>query len=145
MPESPASFLKFLFKVRESGSLGPEHGPSVVHCSAGIGRSGTFALVDTCLILVGVVVVVVRERGCSQSFDIYTENKNFCCTRQEVERMMLFLVQQIQRERLWHVGVFYGLDKEFSPILPPENPTLEQDVGAGGANPTVSGGVLIPW
>lgn len=51
VPESPASFLNFLFKVRESGSLGPEHGPSVVHCSAGIGRSGTFALVDTCLIL----------------------------------------------------------------------------------------------
>ncbi|XP_056900193.1 tyrosine-protein phosphatase non-receptor type 2a isoform X3 [Takifugu flavidus] len=51
VPESPASFLKFLFKVRESGSLGPDHGPSVVHCSAGIGRSGTFALVDTCLVL----------------------------------------------------------------------------------------------
>ncbi|KAM9807388.1 tyrosine-protein phosphatase non-receptor type 2a [Syngnathus typhle] len=51
VPESPASFLNFLFKVRESGSLGTEHGPSVVHCSAGIGRSGTFALVDTCLVL----------------------------------------------------------------------------------------------
>ncbi|XP_041845098.1 tyrosine-protein phosphatase non-receptor type 2a [Melanotaenia boesemani] len=52
VPESPASFLNFLFKVRESGSLGPEHGPSVVHCSAGIGRSGTFVLVDTCLVLI---------------------------------------------------------------------------------------------
>ncbi|XP_077577521.1 tyrosine-protein phosphatase non-receptor type 2a [Stigmatopora nigra] len=51
VPESPASFLNFLFKVRESGSLGMVHGPSVVHCSAGIGRSGTFALVDTCLVL----------------------------------------------------------------------------------------------
>lgn len=51
VPESPASFLNFLFKVRESGSLDPKHGPSVVHCSAGIGRSGTFALVDTCLVL----------------------------------------------------------------------------------------------
>lgn len=52
VPESPASFLNFLFKVRESGSLSPEHGPAVVHCSAGIGRSGTFSLVDTCLVLV---------------------------------------------------------------------------------------------
>lgn len=51
VPESPASFLRFLFNVRESGSLDPKHGPSVVHCSAGIGRSGTFALVDTCLVL----------------------------------------------------------------------------------------------
>lgn len=51
VPESPGSFLDFLFQVRQSGSLEPEHGPSVVHCSAGIGRSGTFALVDTCLVL----------------------------------------------------------------------------------------------
>ncbi|KAM3929410.1 tyrosine-protein phosphatase non-receptor type 2 [Leptodactylus fuscus] len=52
VPESPGSFLDFLFEVRKSGSLGPEYGPSVVHCSAGIGRSGTFSLVDTCLVLI---------------------------------------------------------------------------------------------
>uniref|UniRef100_UPI00398F2BC6 tyrosine-protein phosphatase non-receptor type 2 isoform X3 n=1 Tax=Pristiophorus japonicus TaxID=55135 RepID=UPI00398F2BC6 len=51
VPESPASFLNFLLKVRESGSLSAECGPAVVHCSAGIGRSGTFSLVDTCLLL----------------------------------------------------------------------------------------------
>ncbi|XP_053190579.1 tyrosine-protein phosphatase non-receptor type 2 [Scomber japonicus] len=51
VPESPASFLNFLFKVRESDALGPDQGPAVVHCSAGIGRSGTFSLVDTCLVL----------------------------------------------------------------------------------------------
>lgn len=51
VPESPASFLNFLLKVRESGSLASENGPAVVHCSAGIGRSGTFSLVDTCLVL----------------------------------------------------------------------------------------------
>lgn len=53
VPESPASFLNFLFKVRESGCLSSDQGPVVVHCSAGIGRSGTFCLVDTCLLLVG--------------------------------------------------------------------------------------------
>ncbi|KAM9851446.1 tyrosine-protein phosphatase non-receptor type 2a isoform 2-T3 [Aulostomus maculatus] len=63
VPESPASFLNFLFKVQESGSLGPGHGPVVVHCSAGIGRSGTFALVDTCLIL-------MRKRKDPSSVDI---------------------------------------------------------------------------
>ncbi|XP_040209862.1 tyrosine-protein phosphatase non-receptor type 2 isoform X3 [Rana temporaria] len=52
VPESPASFLNFLIEVRNSGSLDPNYGPSVVHCSAGIGRSGTFSLVDTCLVLI---------------------------------------------------------------------------------------------
>ncbi|XP_068188950.1 tyrosine-protein phosphatase non-receptor type 2 isoform X2 [Antennarius striatus] len=51
VPDSPASFLNFLFKVRESGALEVDHGPAVVHCSAGIGRSGTFSLVDTCVVL----------------------------------------------------------------------------------------------
>eukprot|EP00066_Takifugu_rubripes_P009886 XP_003977261.2 PREDICTED: tyrosine-protein phosphatase non-receptor type 2-like isoform X1 [Takifugu rubripes] len=63
VPESPASFLNFLFKVRESGGLGEDHGPAVVHCSAGIGRSGTFSLVDTC-------VVLLDKRKDSSSVDI---------------------------------------------------------------------------
>ncbi|CAL8367164.1 unnamed protein product [Lota lota] len=54
VPESPASFLNFLFKVRETGCLNADQGPVVVHCSAGIGRSGTFCLVDTCLVLMSV-------------------------------------------------------------------------------------------
>ncbi|KAJ8391310.1 hypothetical protein AAFF_G00090970 [Aldrovandia affinis] len=54
VPESPASFLNFLFKVRESGCLNSDQGPVVVHCSAGIGRSGTFCLVDSCLLLMSI-------------------------------------------------------------------------------------------
>ncbi|XP_035208799.1 tyrosine-protein phosphatase non-receptor type 1-like isoform X2 [Stegodyphus dumicola] len=52
VPESPAAFLNFLFSVRESGALNSNVGPPVVHCSAGIGRSGTFCLVDSCLVLI---------------------------------------------------------------------------------------------
>ncbi|KAK0153624.1 Tyrosine-protein phosphatase non-receptor type 1 [Merluccius polli] len=63
VPESPASFLHFLFKVRESGCLHPDQGPVVVHCSAGIGRSGTFCLVDTCLVLVGTRFVSAANGG----------------------------------------------------------------------------------
>ena len=50
--QCPDSFLKFLQAVRESKSLDEDVGPPVVHCSAGIGRSGTFCLVDSCLVLV---------------------------------------------------------------------------------------------
>lgn len=63
VPDSPASFLNFLFKVRESGALEVDHGPAVVHCSAGIGRSGTFSLVDTCMVL-------MEKRKDSSSVDI---------------------------------------------------------------------------
>lgn len=52
VPESPAAFLNFLFSVREAGVLNSNVGPPVVHCSAGIGRSGTFCLVDSCLVLI---------------------------------------------------------------------------------------------
>lgn len=52
VPQCPDSFLNFLNAVRDSGSLEESVGPSVVHCSAGIGRSGTFCLVDSCLVLV---------------------------------------------------------------------------------------------
>lgn len=51
VPQSPTAFLRFLNMVRRSGALDQNVGPPVVHCSAGIGRSGTFCLVDTCLIL----------------------------------------------------------------------------------------------
>lgn len=52
IPSSPIAFLQFLKQVRDSGALNSDVGPAVVHCSAGIGRSGTFCLVDTCLVLV---------------------------------------------------------------------------------------------
>ncbi|XP_076385734.1 tyrosine-protein phosphatase non-receptor type 2 isoform X2 [Megachile rotundata] len=64
VPQSPTAFLSFLTTVRQSGALDQNVGPPVVHCSAGIGRSGTFCLVDTCLILIeenGLNSVNVRD------------------------------------------------------------------------------------
>lgn len=52
IPSSPIAFLQFLKKVRDSGVMNADVGPAIVHCSAGIGRSGTFCLVDTALVLV---------------------------------------------------------------------------------------------
>lgn len=49
IPSSPNDFLRFLKMVRDSGAMDQSVGPVIVHCSAGIGRSGTFCLVDCCL------------------------------------------------------------------------------------------------
>ncbi|MCL4124218.1 UNVERIFIED_CONTAM: hypothetical protein GTU68_058884, partial [Idotea baltica] len=51
VPQSPDAFFKFLSVVRASQCLESQFGPAVIHCSAGIGRSGTFCLVDSILLM----------------------------------------------------------------------------------------------
>lgn len=52
VPTSATAFLNFLNVVREAGGLDSSYGPAVIHCSAGIGRSGTFCLADSCLVMI---------------------------------------------------------------------------------------------
>ncbi|XP_032454535.1 tyrosine-protein phosphatase Lar isoform X4 [Nasonia vitripennis] len=47
VPEHPAPFLQFLRRVR---TLNPtDSGPLIVHCSAGVGRTGCFIVIDSML------------------------------------------------------------------------------------------------
>ncbi|CAF1432446.1 unnamed protein product [Adineta steineri] len=48
-PSNPEPFLQLLSDVRYCGAFDPEYGAPILHCSAGIGRSGTFVLVDSIL------------------------------------------------------------------------------------------------
>ena len=58
IPQNSESFLAFLYAVRQSGAIpsadNTDTGPPIIHCSAGIGRSGTFCVVDSALVLVSV-------------------------------------------------------------------------------------------
>lgn len=57
VPHDPGAVLGFLQDVNLKQSTldedGHEMGPIVVHCSAGIGRTGTFIVVDILLNLIG--------------------------------------------------------------------------------------------
>uniref|UniRef100_H3D4K7 Tyrosine-protein phosphatase non-receptor type n=1 Tax=Tetraodon nigroviridis TaxID=99883 RepID=H3D4K7_TETNG len=94
VPESPASFLNFLFKVRESGCLNSDRGPVVVHCSAGIGRSGTFCLVDTCLVLMS------RRKDPS--------SVRICEVLLEMRRCRMGLIQTADQLRFSYLAVIEG-------------------------------------
>ncbi|XP_058805805.1 tyrosine-protein phosphatase Lar isoform X2 [Phymastichus coffea] len=60
VPEHPAPFLQFLRRVRSLNP--PDAGPLVVHCSAGVGRTGCFIVIDSML---------ERIRSHDKSIDIY--------------------------------------------------------------------------
>lgn len=47
VPDHPAPFLQFLRRVRNLNPV--EAGPIVVHCSAGVGRTGCFIVIDSML------------------------------------------------------------------------------------------------
>ncbi|KAM4580179.1 tyrosine-protein phosphatase non-receptor type 2a [Odontesthes bonariensis] len=140
VPESPASFLNFLFKVRESGSLGTEHGPSVVHCSAGIGRSGTFALVDTCLVLmdrrkspssVDIQSVLLGMREYRMGL-IQTPNQLRFSYMAVIEGAKLILTDNSETQESTLKGLSKDdLEPNLNPPLPPPRPHLNDNRSNG--------------
>lgn len=120
VPESPASFLNFLFKVRESGALGVDHGPAVVHCSAGIGRSGTFSLVDTCVVLVSPAFM-----SNIWAFDLVFLQKIFLVATIPLNFLFLFLQDHKWSENLHHSEILVE-SSAFNPKTPALSYSLSQ-------------------
>ncbi|XP_020807612.1 tyrosine-protein phosphatase non-receptor type 61F isoform X1 [Drosophila serrata] len=111
IPGSPDAFLKFLQQVRDSGCLSRDVGPAVVHCSAGIGRSGTFCLVDCCLVLID------QYGECNVS-------KVLC----ELRSYRMGLIQTADQLDFSYQAIIEGIQKLQDPtFLNAEEPTISND------------------
>ncbi|EOA92625.1 Receptor-type tyrosine-protein phosphatase beta, partial [Anas platyrhynchos] len=49
VPETTQSLIQFVRTVRDYINRTPDTGPTIVHCSAGVGRTGTFIALDRIL------------------------------------------------------------------------------------------------
>uniref|UniRef100_A0A672GPJ3 protein-tyrosine-phosphatase n=1 Tax=Salarias fasciatus TaxID=181472 RepID=A0A672GPJ3_SALFA len=61
VPETTQSLIQFVRTVRDYVNRCPGSGPTVVHCSAGVGRTGTFIVLDR----------VLQQLDSSDTLDIY--------------------------------------------------------------------------
>ncbi|KAM7541885.1 hypothetical protein Aperf_G00000015117 [Anoplocephala perfoliata] len=52
VPDYSSSMLNLLWDVRRTGALDDPDRPAIIHCSAGVGRSGTFVLIDLALTMI---------------------------------------------------------------------------------------------
>jgi tyrosine-protein phosphatase non-receptor type 1 len=155
VPACPDTFLEFLAAVRDSGSLDADVGPPVVHCSAGIGRSGTFVLVDTCLVL------VAKEGADSVSIrDVLLELRNYRMgliqTPDQLKFSYLAIAEGARQEGSIQLDIMadYGEqnppalpsddseddddDDQPPPLPPPRSESLLRTCGANAAVPAVS-------
>ncbi|XP_038216097.1 tyrosine-protein phosphatase non-receptor type 61F-like isoform X1 [Zerene cesonia] len=111
VPTSPNAFLAFLKKVRNSGALEADVGPAIVHCSAGIGRSGTFCLVDSCL-------VIIEKEG--------LDSVNIQHILLEMRKDRMGLIQTPDQLRFSYQAIIEGA-KRFSPDYK-EEPKMEESI-----------------
>ena len=72
VPERPQTLVRFVRAFREK--VTPEQRPVVVHCSAGVGRSGTFIALDRILQVIKVCfeLLLHHVRSGILNFDILT-------------------------------------------------------------------------
>uniref|UniRef100_A0A2K5K503 Protein tyrosine phosphatase non-receptor type 11 n=1 Tax=Colobus angolensis palliatus TaxID=336983 RepID=A0A2K5K503_COLAP len=63
VPSDPGGMLDFLEEVHHKQGSIMDAGPVVVHCSAGIGRTGSFIVID-------ILIDIIREKGVDCNIDV---------------------------------------------------------------------------
>ena len=107
VPKDPLSFLLFLKEVRQSCAFSKSVAPPIIHCSAGIGRSGTFCLVDSALAL-------AEKRNTADGL-------NLTSMLLGMRRYRFGLIQTSEQLRFAYLAVIEGLSKLFpAPLVSKE-------------------------
>lgn len=112
VPDCPDTFLEFLNEVQKEGVLQDVNKPVAVHCSAGIGRSGTFVMVDSSLVLI------------SKSIELNVINLLIALRKQRFG-----LVQSVEQLRFTYQAIISGVEKKLLPTC-----VTVTDTAAGNSN-----------
>ncbi|XP_064610244.1 tyrosine-protein phosphatase 10D-like isoform X2 [Liolophura sinensis] len=99
VPDRPLSLVKFVTTVREK--MIPEGGPQIVHCSAGVGRSGTFIALDRLLQHIQHndwvdPYGIVYEMRCQRVWMVQTEQQYIC-----IHQCLLSVLQGYEEEPVY--------------------------------------------
>ncbi|XP_029074720.1 tyrosine-protein phosphatase non-receptor type 11-like isoform X6 [Monodon monoceros] len=129
VPAEPTGVLGFLDEVNRAQSGMPGAGPMVVHCSAGIGRTGTIIVID-------ILVDVIRRQGLDCDIDVPK-------TIQHVRRQRSGMVQTEAQYKFVYLALQRYIRGEQLRLREQREPPEERDslkVGASPADPGCSPG-----
>uniref|UniRef100_F7ASC3 Protein tyrosine phosphatase non-receptor type 11 n=1 Tax=Monodelphis domestica TaxID=13616 RepID=F7ASC3_MONDO len=137
VPTEPGGVLSFLDQVNQAQSSVPGSGPIVVHCSAGIGRTGTIIVID-------ILVDTIRRQGLDCDIDIPRTIQRVRQQRSgmvQTEAQYKFVYMAVQR----HIeGEQWRLQEEQVGRPLPHDPTYGRgDWGSGCCPPRVDDSACI--
>ncbi|XP_024616109.1 tyrosine-protein phosphatase non-receptor type 11-like isoform X1 [Neophocaena asiaeorientalis asiaeorientalis] len=135
VPAEPAGVLGFLDEVNRAQSGMPGAGPMVVHCSAGIGRTGTIIVID-------ILVDVIRSQGLDCDIDVpktiqhvRRQRSGMVQTEAQYKFVYLALQRYIRGEQLrlreQHPGGLRPRVREPAAPLAVRAPSARAPIGAG--------------
>jgi protein tyrosine phosphatase len=96
VPRSPDEFVLFWAEVRKLGILDSKDGPGIIHCTGGVGRSGTFCFVD-------VILRKFKKTGSVKVSDLPD-------TLLQLRKQRCWLIQTPEQLRLAYLAILSGVE-----------------------------------